>query len=277
MSDHERGSGEDRKSTPESEPKVPVSVDDGSARAGSEAAGAPSEPALAAQSALPAQAEAALPADAGGAQAATEASASAPAQPTEAVAVGAYAPNAGAAAPPVESAVGPPASEAAPTVVVPEHPVRQIVTRAVWMTGALLWAYTVLGEFVYHADGFPEAVAIVALLSALAIPWFRSVRVLPRDKRWRLVTVGSGIAAIVSWLAVVTLVSLLLGNTRRSEYEATTLLVWVVGVVLYFVGRRVTRLPAIPRSAGRTVGGILLWIVVGLATFVAGAKVVDQL
>ncbi len=155
-----------------------------------------------------------------------------------------------------------------PFVAVAEH---RLLGPSLWVSGALLWGYVVLGELVVNI-GFEEGLAVIALFGVLGWSWFRCTKpLLDADRIGRAALVAaSGVALFVASLFLITMI---FGSSRRSHFETTTVLLCGLGVAAYAAGRRLTALPASTRRADRSrLVSWFVWIVVGLFTLVAMAS-----
>ncbi len=146
---------------------------------------------------------------------------------------------------------------------------QRLLGPALWVAGAVLWAYAVLGELVVNV-GFGEGLAIPALFGVLVWNWFRVTKPLLDDGR----TTRAALVAALSvglFVASLFLVTMMFGSSQRSHFEAVTVLVCALGVLSYAVGRRKTTLPPRARRAEglARVAPWFTWIVVGLFTLVA--------
>jgi hypothetical protein len=153
----------------------------------------------------------------------------------------------------------------APSVAAAE---RRLWGPTLWISGALLWGYVVLGELVVNT-GFQEGLAVITLFGVLGWSWFRCTKpLLDADRTGRAVLVAAaGVALFVSCLF---LISIIFGSAQRSHFESVTVLLCGLGAAAYATGRRLTTLPAPTRRADRSrVVSWFVWIVVGLFTLVA--------
>lgn len=137
-----------------------------------------------------------------------------------------------------------------------------VVGPALWICGALLWSYVVLGELVIEAK-FPEALAWLLMAGAYAGTWLRSVR--PGRLFHR---VGPGILGLVWFVFVLLFVTSLLGTHRRSTAAAVAVGVLLLGVAAFYSGRAFTSPPKVElHTAQRTfliIGWVIIWGTTGL-------------
>ena len=141
---------------------------------------------------------------------------------------------------------------------------RPLLGPSLWVAGASLWAYVVMGELVVEAR-FPETLAVAVVFGAYAVAWLRSVR----GAGSVALAFAPGIAGPLLCGALVLLTMMLAGSSRRSDVETVTVGLWLIGAATYFVGRRVTALPRPEPSRLRRGGTIAVWLVSGLTTALA--------
>jgi hypothetical protein len=151
-----------------------------------------------------------------------------------------------------------------------------IVGPALWIFGALLWAYAVIGELIVQLE-FPELVGVVIVLAAVARAWFVTVRHLPPKARRSVRALLPVLLALLSWVLFLAIVSMVLGGGGRSEIEAVTLLLWAVGVIAYVFGRRLTRAPAPATARFGRAGAIAAWVLVGGTTVLAVLSIIGHM
>lgn len=145
---------------------------------------------------------------------------------------------------------------------------QRLLGPTLWVSGALLWGYVVLGELVVNV-GFEEGLAVPALFVVLIWNWLVVSRPLrDGDRAGRAALVAGG--GIALFLACLLLATTMFGSSQRSHFEGVTVLLCVMGVAGYAAGRRMTALPSPARGAnGSALIGWFAWIVVGLFTVVA--------
>lgn len=143
---------------------------------------------------------------------------------------------------------------------------RPLLGGSLWVFGALLWAYLVMGELVVNLE-VNEAFAMLIVIAASGIAWYGAVRHAPPAKMAR--RIAPGVIGIVLWVFAVFLAAVLCGTTRRSTVQALTVVFCFPAVAAYFVGRRLTANPKLEVSRRRRAGGIALWVGCSLATAMA--------
>jgi hypothetical protein len=164
-------------------------------------------------------------------------------------------------------------SDAAP--VEPEQPTfkRQrewpLCGPALWIFGAVLWAYIVAGELAVRADSaLVEALGAIAVLATLFANWYTAVQRNAEGKKWEL-RILPGLIAVGLWVVLLGVLTRVSGASTWSEVEAVTLALWAVSVVAFLSGRYLagsSRRRLTPR--GRF-GRIALWAISALVTFIA--------
>ncbi len=153
---------------------------------------------------------------------------------------------------------------------------RPLLGPSLWIFGALLWAYVVAGEFVVVAD-FPELIAILGVLLVYATSWFMAVqgkRSEELDGPWAL---APGVLALALWGFTLVCVTAAFGSSSRSDIEAVTIGLWLLGAGVYFLGRRLTGPSKAPRSLSARVRTAGAWLVSGLATIAALVSAITRL
>lgn len=174
-------------------------------------------------------------------------------------------------APPPFAPAPPPPDMAppAPPAFALEIPTRRghpVLGASLWIFGALLWAYLVVGEWVLRFH-LPEGVGALVVIAAYGTAWLSAIRDLttPADRWRRLVPGGAGVGLFVAMLLFVTL---LFGTTRQSVVGAITVLLWFFSAGVYITGRYVTARPRVARTRARLAATIVLWLISGLGTLV---------
>lgn len=164
--------------------------------------------------------------------------------------------------------VGEPLPASPPELIVPATtPPPSQLMQTLWISGALLWAYVVSGEYVIRAD-LPEVLGVLGVLGALAASWHKATSSLPADPLWPralpgLLALGLGAAVVIFGLIVADAL-----HFGHSELFGLVLL--ALGVLSYFAGRRLTKLPAaLPASRGRRAISVVLWMIASVATLIA--------
>lgn len=142
-----------------------------------------------------------------------------------------------------------------------------VLGASLWIFGALLWAYLIMGEWVIHLK-LPEGVGVLVVAIAYGVAWFTSVRELGQSgSRWKLVV--PGLVAVVLFAATLLLVSGLFGSSRRSTIAAVTMSLWFFSAAVYVLGRHLRARSRVNRTRWQAAGSIALWIVSGLVTLVS--------
>lgn len=141
----------------------------------------------------------------------------------------------------------------------------RLLGTSLWLFGALLWTYVVLGEWVVKAS-FPEPLAILIVIGVFAGSWYVSAKAPSHALRTHPIL--PGIIAFVSWAILLLLVSTLLGTHRTNEVAYLTVFLWVVGALSFWYGRRLLG-DAKPSSAMVRKWTRVAWGVVGIGTAVA--------
>lgn len=142
-----------------------------------------------------------------------------------------------------------------------------VLGASLWIFGALLWAYVVMGEWVIHLS-LPEGLAVLIVAIAYGLAWVTSGRGLGEGAgRWKVVV--PGIAALVLFFVILLLVAGLFGSGRRSTVAAVTVCLWFFSAAVYVLGRHLRARPRVTRSRWQAAGTIVLWIVSGLMTLVS--------
>jgi hypothetical protein len=166
-----------------------------------------------------------------------------------------------------------------PTVDFKARPSRPLLGPSLWLFGALLWAYVIVGELVVRS-GFPEPLGWLGVLFVLGVTWFFAIeRSFGEDApapHERLKRALSPLAAAVGlWLATLILSTVIGATTPGNLDGLITVGLWLFSLGPFFVGRRMTgtQRPAIDPS--RRPLGILLWIGATLVTLVALVPVLE--
>lgn len=188
------------------------------------------------------------------------------------------------APPPFAPPPGPPPGMApAPPLSVPIAPVDlvprfrsgyPVLGASLWIFGALLWAYVVMGEWVLRV-GLPEVLGALAVIAAYGLAWLSSVRHLtaPADRWRKLLPGGVGFGLFVATIFAVTL---LFGTARQSVAGAITVLLWFFSASVYVAGRYVTARPRVTQTRARVAATVLVRLLVGLTTLVAVASTLSH-
>lgn len=145
---------------------------------------------------------------------------------------------------------------------------------ALWLFGTTLWAYVVAGQLVVSQD-FPEPVAVLGVLFAVGVSWFFAIEQSflveepSRETRLQRIFLPLGMA-LGLWLATL-LMSAVIGLTSRDDIDsAITLSLWLLSLVPFFVGRRISKgTSRSVQDGARRALGILLWIGAAFVTLIA--------
>lgn len=190
------------------------------------------------------------------------------------------------APPPVEPPpFGPPPNPPPPFAPVPNAPHlftdqfrgqrgRPVLGGSLWVFGAVLWAYVVMGEWVLRFD-LPEAWAALVVLASYGLAWFSAVEHLTtRADRWRKLAPGA--TGLVLFVLLVLFVTVTLGTSRQSIVGGITLLLWFFAAAFYILGRRVAARPRVVRPRRRVAATIVLWLVSGLGTIASLGSIMSH-
>jgi hypothetical protein len=157
-----------------------------------------------------------------------------------------------------------------PEAAAPPRRGRPLLGPSLWIFGVLLWAYVVLGELVVTLD-FPEPLAVLLVLSALASAWWFSVG--RRDSGTR--RIAPGLIAIGLWAGVLALAAR--AESGRSKTVALVTIVLTLFALLSFaLGRYLTRVRP-PATKLRRAGRVALWLISALVTLVTLASSMSRL
>jgi len=151
---------------------------------------------------------------------------------------------------------------------------RPVLGGSLWVFGAVLWAYVVMGEWVLRFD-LPEAWGALVVLASYGLAWFSCVEHLraPAD-RWRKLTPGA--LGLVLFVILILLVTSLFGTTRQSVVGGVTLLLWFFAAAFYMLGRRLTGRPRVIQPRRRTAATVALWLVSGLGTIASLGSIMSH-
>jgi hypothetical protein len=149
---------------------------------------------------------------------------------------------------------------------------RPLVGVSLWCFGALLWSYLVVGEIVLWT-AMPEALGVLAVMGAFGVAWNRGTSQMPRSPRFRILL--PGIIAFFSWLVALLLSTAVFSTDGRKDAELAALLLWSFAASAYALGRHLTALSRVPSSKLERGSRIALWLIVGLATLMAGVNIVS--
>jgi hypothetical protein len=152
------------------------------------------------------------------------------------------------------------------------RPPRLVLGPGLWIFGALLWSYVVLGQFV--VKDFPEGIALLTLALVVGVTYAAAVRdslrAVPaepsaRRRRW----LWPGVAAFGFWLGTTLLVTAV-GKSSNANLDAPiTLLLLALSVLAIILGRRFTHPGRPKRSLGKLALFIAAWLLAALATLAA--------
>ena len=150
---------------------------------------------------------------------------------------------------------------------------RPVLGPALWLFGAMLWAYVIVGQLVVE-EGFPEMLGLLGLLFVIGVTWFfaieRSFSEDPPTPETRLARIVRPFALAFGLWLLTTLLSTVIGMSTFGNLDsAITLTLWSFSLIPFFVGRRMTGGRAASIDKSRRPLGILLWIGAALVTVVA--------
>jgi hypothetical protein len=154
----------------------------------------------------------------------------------------------------------------------PRRVQRPLVGVSLWCFGALLWSYLVAGEIVVWT-AVPEALGVLAVLGAFAIAWFHGTSQMPRTPQMR--SLLPGIIAFLAWIITLVLSTAVFNTGGRKNAEMAALLLWCFAVGVYALGRHLTALNPLSLSPRARTAGIVLWLIVALATLMAGVNIIS--
>ena len=151
---------------------------------------------------------------------------------------------------------------------------RPVLGGSLWVFGAVLWAYVVMGEWVLRFN-LPEAWGALVVLATFGLAWFSSVEHLtaPAD-RWR--KLGPAALGLVLFVSMILVATLLLGSPRQSIAGAVTLLLWFFSAAFYMLGRRVTARPRVVQPRRRVAITIALWLLSGVGTIASLGSIMSH-
>jgi hypothetical protein len=155
-----------------------------------------------------------------------------------------------------------------------ETTTHQLLARALWIAGALLWAYVVIGQLVVQQD-LPEPLGLVALIGVIGACWFICLRggsLAP--SLTRTLEIGTAVLAVLFFAASIAL-AIVIGS--HTEENAVTLMLWLLSLIAFFVGRHFPRRHQPPSMSQHLAMFIGLWICAAVATLIALGPVVGNL
>jgi len=180
-------------------------------------------------------------------------------------------------APPAEPTAAPPAP--APQALLvdgwvrPQRVQRPLVGATLWCFGALFWSYLVVGEIVVWT-AVPEALGVIAVLSAFGLAWYRATSQMAQAPRWRWLV--PGIIAFFAWLLMLAMSTAVFETGARKQAELAALLLWSFAATSYVLGRHLTAQQRVPLSPNARAGRIALWLATGIATLMAGVNIISN-
>jgi len=137
---------------------------------------------------------------------------------------------------------------------------RPVLGASLWIFGALLWAYVVMGEWVLKFE-LPEAFAALAVLAAAGMAWLSATRHLTQRPQ-QLTPAALGVGLFVVTLIVSTMVA----THRRSVEEGVAVLMWFFSAGVYFLGRYLTARPRETRTSWPIAATVAFWLMAGVGT-----------
>lgn len=144
-----------------------------------------------------------------------------------------------------------------------------------WVFGVLTWAYVVIGELVVHL-GLPELLGALLVLGSTGYAWavasglgdgapFSTKRLVP------LALAG------LFFVALMLLAVTIFGSHRRSYAAAVTILLWLVSVVAFLLGRHWTHRESSRRSTADGLRRAATWTFSVIATLIAMISAIDRM
>jgi hypothetical protein len=169
--------------------------------------------------------------------------------------------------PPIEPVPLPPSIE----VPIPDFTARKsrpLLGPSLWMFGALLWAQIVIGFFVVEKD-LPEPFGFLGVAVVMGAVWMLSVKHRQRPTSLRFRHLAPVLLALLYWAGAVVfgLMVAAVANAR----VGVSILLWMLSVAAFFVGRRLTGPSSIPPTLARRAVTVLAWL--GAIIFTLGALV----
>ncbi len=155
----------------------------------------------------------------------------------------------------------------------PQRPPRPLLGTTLWSYGALLWAYLVAGEIVVWT-AVPELLGVVAVLAAFSLACHRGTSQMPNASR--LSRALPGVIAFFGWCFSMLAFTAVFATGRRSQAELTSLLLWFLAAISYSLGRHLVALNKVPSTDLARRGRVVLWLVTGIATLMAGANIIGH-
>jgi hypothetical protein len=146
---------------------------------------------------------------------------------------------------------------------------------SLWTSGALSWAYVVVGEFVVNL-GLPEAVGVVVVLASVFATWAHAVRL--REGAWFSVSkLAPLLLGLLLFLGLMFVAVSVLGSQSRTQTSAVTIVLWFVSVFAFLLGRHWTALPHYGQTKSARIRTIAVWMLSGFASCVAMISAMDRI
>lgn len=144
---------------------------------------------------------------------------------------------------------------------------------SLWIFGAVLWAYVVMGEWVLRFD-VPEGVGALVVLGAYGAAWISSVRdrTTPAGPWSSWLPGGIALGSFMGTL----LVTLVFSSPRPGTQAAITVMLWFFSAACYIAGRSVAVPRRSARTRARTAVTVVVWLLSGLATIVSLASTLSH-
>ena len=143
---------------------------------------------------------------------------------------------------------------------------RPLLGPSIWIFGATLWAYAVMGEWVINFD-LSERLAFLSVIAVFAISWYSSTGYVPGGKlREKILPCVFGLGL---WSLALLLAAAVFKSSRRADEEGVTVGLWVLAAAAYFIGRYLSTKRELPVSKLVRARTIFVWIVAMLATAIA--------
>lgn len=147
-----------------------------------------------------------------------------------------------------------------------------VVGPALWVSGVLLWAYVVMGQFTTswfsHAAplGEPAATLGVVLATAIALRVAVGRSLSARDGKMPGRAVRVGLLALLLGFLVVTVLSVIARATTADLDGLVMAVLVTIAFAAFLNGRRLTGPAPVPPTHRQRVFGALLWVGVGAVT-----------
>jgi hypothetical protein len=114
-----------------------------------------------------------------------------------------------------------------------------LFAQALWMFGALLWGYVVLGEFV-TTYGMPEVLALLSLLAILGFSALGALE-LPRRNRAPFSRKAGAVASALGLFGAIWLLTISFTSSAHIHPGAVSVALWFVAAFALFFGRNRAR------------------------------------